>query len=194
LRWPVSGLGRGLKAKALTQFPGAVHRVPAKWRTRFVKGHLPAEGAWWLRHRVETRLPIHLGVTVVNAREVSARVALELRLASDASQRRLVVDYVIAGSGYDIDVGRLTFISRHLRYAIQRLGRAPRLNASFEASVSGLHFVGPSSAMSFGPLFRFVIGAEYSARVVSAHVSARAGLLAGQQWGRRRGVRASRSV
>lgn len=191
LRWPISGLGRGLKAKALTQFPGAMHRVPAEWRTRFVNDHLPAEGAWWLRPRVETRLPIHLGVAVVNAREVSGRVALELRFASDAGERRLVVDHVIAGSGYDIDIASLTFISEHLRCAIRRLGRAPKLNASFEASVSGLHFVGPASAMSFGPLFRFVIGAEYSARVVSRCLAPRAGLLAGQQWGYWRPARAS---
>lgn len=194
LRWPISGLGRGLKAKGLTQFPGAMHRVPAIWRTRFVQSHLPAEGAWWLRHRVETRLPIHLGLTVVNAREVCGRVALGLRLASDAGERRLMVDHIIAGSGYDIDVGRLTFISQDLRCAIQRLGRAPKLNASFEASVSGLHFIGPSSAMSFGPLFRFVVGADYSARVVSTRLSARASLLDGQQWGHWRQSRASRPV
>ncbi|MGY8662706.1 NAD(P)-binding domain-containing protein [Bradyrhizobium sp. UFLA05-109] len=188
VRWPVSGLGSGLKAKALTQFPGALHRVPSNWRTRFVNSHLPAEGAWWLRHRVENRLPIHLNVTVVKAREVSGRVALALR---DAGERRLMVDHVIAGSGYDIDVGRLTFISRDLRCAIQCLGRAPQLNAYFEASVPGLHFVGPPSAMSFGPLFRFVIGAEYSARVVSRRLSARAGLLADQQWAYWRPARAS---
>jgi FAD-dependent urate hydroxylase len=189
LRWPISGLGRGLKAKALTQFPGAMYRVPARWRTRFVERHLPAEGAWWLRRRVETQLPIHLGVTVVDAREVSSRAAL--RLASDAGERRLMVDHVIAGSGYDIDVGRLTFISQNLRSAIQRFGRAPKLSASFEASVSGLHFIGPSSAMSFGPLFRFVIGAEYSARIVSKRLSARARVLAGQQRARSRPSRAS---
>jgi hypothetical protein len=32
----------------------------------------------------------------------------------------------------------------------------------------------PASAMSFGPIFRFVVGAEYSARVVSAHLVTRA--------------------
>ncbi|MCP3460012.1 NAD(P)-binding domain-containing protein [Bradyrhizobium sp. CCGUVB23] len=192
VRWPISGLGSGLKAKALTQFPGALHRVPVNWRTRFVNSHLPAEGAWWLRDRVETRLPIHLGVTVVKAREVSGRVALELRLANEAGERRLMVDHVIAGSGYEIDVGRLMFISQDLRTAIKRLGRAPQLNANFEASVPGLHFVGPSSAMSFGPLFRFVIGAEYSARMVSRRLSARASLLAAQQSTYWRPARASR--
>jgi cation diffusion facilitator CzcD-associated flavoprotein CzcO len=173
LRSPISGLGTGPKAWGLTHFPGAMHRVPATWRTRFVKNHLPAEGAWWLRDRVENRLPVHFGATVVEAREAAGRVALELRLAKDGSECRLVVDHVIAGSGYDIDVERLEFIHPKLGCAIQRLGRAPRLNATFETSVSGLHFIGPASAMSFGPLFRFVVGAEYSARVVSAHVAAR---------------------
>jgi hypothetical protein len=68
----------------------------------------------------------------------------------------------------------LDFIHPTLRCAIPGLERAPRLNAIFETSVSGLHFIGPASAMSFGSLFRFVVGAEYSARVVSAHLAARA--------------------
>jgi cation diffusion facilitator CzcD-associated flavoprotein CzcO len=174
LRSPISGLGTGPKAWGLTHFPGAMHRVPATWRTRFVKNHLPAEGAWWLRDRVENRLPIHFGATVVEAREKAGRVALELRLVKDGSKRQLAVDHVIAGSGFDIDVERLGFIHPKLRCAIQRLERAPRLNAIFETSVSGLHFIGPASAMSFGPLFRFVVGAEYSARVVSGHLAARA--------------------
>ena len=101
-------------------------------------------------------------------------MALDCAMQNDGSERRLVVDHVIAGSGYDIDVERLEFIHPKLRCAIERLERAPRLNANFETSVSGLHFIGPASAMSFGPLFRFVVGAEYTARVVSAHLAARA--------------------
>jgi cation diffusion facilitator CzcD-associated flavoprotein CzcO len=173
LRSPISGLGTGPKAWGLTHFPGAMHRVPARWRSRFVKNHLPAEGAWWLRDRVENKLPVHFGATVVEAGEAAGRVALELRLARDGSERQLMVDHVIAGSGYDIDVDRLEFVHPKLRCAIERLERAPRLNATFETSVLGLHFIGPASAMSFGPLFRFVVGADYTVRVVSAHLAAR---------------------
>jgi FAD-dependent urate hydroxylase len=173
LRSPISGLGTGPKAWMLTNFPGVMHRVPAKWRTEFVKKHLPPEGAWWLRDRVEGMMPIQFGTAVVTAREQAGRAALELQQSKDGSRCRLVVDHVIAGSGYDIDVERLGFISRGLRCAIERLERAPKLNASFETSVSGLYFIGPASAMSFGPLFRFVVGAEYTVRVVSAHLAAR---------------------
>jgi len=135
-----------------------------------VKKHLPPEGAWWLRERVENRMPVHVGTTVVEARELNGRVALRLRAANDSSERQLLVDHVIAGTGYDIDVERLVFLDPALRSSIQRLGRAPKLNANFETSVSGLGIIGPASAISFGPLFRFVAGSEYAARVVSAHL------------------------
>ena len=171
LRSPISGLGTGPKAWGLTHFPGAMHRLPNAWRTRFVKNHLPPEGAWWLRDRVENRVPIHTGTMVVEAREAAGRVALRLHTAKDRSDRQLVVDHVIAGSGYDVDVERLDFLDPKLRRRIQRLERAPRLNATFETSVPGLRFIGPASAMSFGPLFRFVVGAEYTARIVSSHAA-----------------------
>jgi cation diffusion facilitator CzcD-associated flavoprotein CzcO len=175
LRSPISGLGTGPKAWALTHFPGAMHRVPAAWRTRFVKSHLPAEGAWWLRDRVEKRIPIHTETMVTEACEKAGRVALRLRNTTDGRERQLVVDHVVAGTGYDINVEHLEFLDPKLRCAIRRLERAPRLNATFETSVPGLRFVGPASAMSFGPLFRFVVGAEYTARVVSSHLAFLAG-------------------
>jgi FAD-dependent urate hydroxylase len=171
LRSPISGLGTGPKAWALTRFPGAMHRAPTGWRVHFVKSHLPAEGAWWLRERVENVVPIEFGTTVIAAREQAGRVALKLLHSKDGSERGLQVDHVIAGSGYVVDVDRLDFLDAKLRGAIQRTERAPRLSASFEASVPGLRFIGPSSAMSFGPLFRFVVGAEYTSRIVTAQFS-----------------------
>jgi cation diffusion facilitator CzcD-associated flavoprotein CzcO len=171
LRSPISSLGSGPKAWAFAHFPGAMHRLPASWRTRIVKKHLPPEGAWWLRERVENRIPVHVGTTVAEAREMHGRLALRLRVANDGGERQLLVDRVIAGTGYDIDVERLVFLHPALRGAIQRIGRAPRLNATFATSVPGLGVIGPASAMSFGPLFRFVAGSEYSARVVSAQLA-----------------------
>jgi hypothetical protein len=173
-RSPISGLGTGPKAWALTNFPGATHRLPAAWRTRFVHNHLPAEGAWWLRERVEGLFPVHFGTSVLEAREVDGRASLRLAIANQECERCILVDHVIAGTGYDIDVKRLSWFDPKLRDGIGCIARAPILNSKFESSVSGLHFIGPSSALSFGPLFRFVVGAEYTARIVSAHLASRA--------------------
>jgi thioredoxin reductase len=172
LRSPISGLGTGPKAWALTHFPGAMHRIPESWRTHFVKTHLPPEGAWWLRERVENRIPVHTGTTIVEGRESGNRLALRLRGCGDKIDRDLVVDHVIAATGYDINVDNVDFLDPRLRGAIERVERSPRLDAAFQSSVRGLHFVGPASAMSFGPLFRFVVGAKYTARNVSSYLEA----------------------
>jgi hypothetical protein len=37
--------------------------------------------------------------------------------------------------------------------------------------VPGLYFIGPASAFSFGPLFRFVAGASYATPVVARHLA-----------------------
>jgi cation diffusion facilitator CzcD-associated flavoprotein CzcO len=170
LRSPISGLGTGPKAWLLTHVPGAMHRMPAFWTTRFVKRHLPPEGAWWLRARIENRVPVHLGTTVIEARETAGRAALRVR-SGNGNEHELIVDHVIAGSGYDANVDRLHFIHPTLRCVIQRIEGAPRLNDTFEASISGLRFIGPASAMSFGPLFRFVVGAKYTAQIVSKYLA-----------------------
>lgn len=174
LRSPISGLGSGPRAWALTHFPGVTHRMPEQWRTRFVKKHLPAEGAWWLRERLENLVPVNLLTTVVAAREVGGRVELRLREGKNGSEREIKVDHVVAGSGYDIDVEHLNFLDTRLRSRIQTIERSPKLNGDFESTVKGLHFIGPMSAMSFGPLFRFVVGAGYTAKTVSAHLEAQA--------------------
>ena len=173
LRSPISGLGAGPKAWALTRFPGAMHRFPAAWRTSFVKNHLPPEGAWWLRDRVENRMPIHTETIVGEARETDGRAALRLRSKNHGGERELVVDHVIAGTGYDISVERLEFLEQGLRDEIRRYECAPALNAAFESSTPRLRFIGPASAMSFGPLFRFVVGADYTARIVSSVLASR---------------------
>ena len=167
LRSPISDLGAGPKAWLLTRFPGATHRMPAIWRTRFVNRHLPPEGSWWLRERIEGCVPIHLATAILDARETGG--AGELRLGvKNGGDRCIKVDHVIAGTGYEIDVSRLSILDPGLRRGIETRALAPKLNAKFEASVPGLRFIGPASAMSFGPLFRFVVGAEYTARTVAA--------------------------
>jgi FAD-dependent urate hydroxylase len=174
VRSPISGLGSGPKAWALTNFPGTLHHLPESWRTNFVKTHLPPEGAWWLRSRVENQIPVHAEATIVEGRETGNRVALRIRSRGQRRERQLVVDRVVAGTGYVVDMDRIGFLHPGLRSAIDCHERAPRLDSSFQSSVPGLRFIGPTSAMSFGPLFRFVVGADYTARKVASHLASEA--------------------
>jgi hypothetical protein len=97
--------------------------------------------------------PILFGALVVKTRAAGGRAELRLRETTNGSARLLTVDHVIAGTDFIIDVQRLKFLHPELRCAIQPIEQAPKLNANFETSVSGLHFIGPASAMSFGPYF-----------------------------------------
>lgn len=171
IRWPISALGGSPKAWALTQLPGAFHRLPACGRALFLKNFLPPEGAWWLRERVEAQVPVEHDTMIAEARESGNRVSLRLRQGDDGRARELLVDHVVAGTGYEVNVERLPFLAPELRNAIARHGAAPRLDASFQSSVPGLRFAGPASSISFGPVFRFVAGAEYTARTIAAALS-----------------------
>ena len=170
LRSPVSGLGTGPKGWLLTRFPSAVHYAPEKWRVRFVARHLPAEGAWWLRKRVEESVPITLNCAVIKAQERAGRASLLIRDLMGNEKER-IYDHVVAGTGFKVDVDRLTFLSADLRASVERVECAPRLDRKFESSAPGLFFVGPAAALSFGPLFRFVVGASYAAPTVAAHLA-----------------------
>jgi hypothetical protein len=118
-------------------------------------------------------VPVHPETVIIDAFEREGQAVLRVQTGKDSREHELIADNVIAGTGYDLGVDRLEFLEQSLRSSIARVERAPRLNAAFETSVPGLHFIGPSSAMSFGPLFRFVVGADYAARVVSTILASR---------------------
>jgi hypothetical protein len=83
-----------------------------------------------------------------------------------------VFDHVLLGTGYRVDVTRYPFLSPALRAALRRTGGYPQLDAGFESSVPGLHFVGAPAAWSFGPLTRFVAGCAFTARAVARRIDA----------------------
>ncbi len=170
LRSPLSGLGSGPKAWALTTFPGLIYHLPDPWRVDFVRRHLPPEGAWWLRPRFEGKVKVISGVSIADAYPSNSGAELVLR-GADGAEIRFECDHVVAGTGYRVDVDRREFLSSDIRARVGRLNGAPKLNAAFESTVSGLYFVGPASALSFGPLFRFVVGAEYTSRIVAEHLA-----------------------
>jgi thioredoxin reductase len=160
---PMTVLGASRRHWILQQLPLSVHMLPKERRTRFVKRYVGPASPWWIKDRVLGKVPIHVRHELVKVGNAGQRVRLKMR-DGEGSLRNVDVDFVIAGTGYDVNLSRLKFLDLEILDRIHRTEQAPTLNINFESSVPGLHFTGPLSFMCFGPLFRFVTGAEVTAR------------------------------
>jgi Pyridine nucleotide-disulphide oxidoreductase len=172
IKLPATVLGHGRDNWVLEHLPWLMHALPNERRLRFTHSHLGPGGAWWLRERVEGLVPVRSGVQVVDASSEGRKVRLTL-CDADGGIDDLITEYVVLGTGYKVDVDALPFVDRRLAGQIARIERGPALNRHFESSVPGLYFVGPSSALSFGPLFRFVAGSNYAVPHVAAELAKR---------------------
>jgi hypothetical protein len=142
--------------------------LPAgKRRDIVATSHAPA-GAWWLRNRVLGKVPLSTSHHVAAAAERAGR--LELSVRHERGTVQITTDHVIAATGYRVDLDRLAFLDPDMRAAIATADGAPVLNPVFESSVPGLHFVGIASALSFGPVMRFVYGARHAAAILTSHI------------------------
>jgi hypothetical protein len=163
MRYPSSGLGEGLKLRLYADHPMVVHAAPANLRLQVAYTVLGPAGAWWLRDRFEGRVRALLGRTVHAVEQVGDE-RLRLRLRGVGGEEELTVARVLAGTGYRVDLERLTFLDPALRARVASAAGTPTLDRSFQSSVGGLHFVGYVAAGSFGPVMRFVYGADFTAR------------------------------
>ena len=132
--------------------------------------------SWWgkraIRPAVSQRLeicvrdiPIHTGRFVAQARVEGERLRVRL---NDGSER--VVDHVVLGTGYRVNVALYPFLSSELLNNLELVDGYPRLDAGFESSLPGLHFLGAPAAWSFGPLMRFVAGTEFAAPALGRRI------------------------
>ncbi|MGO4883115.1 MAG: NAD(P)-binding domain-containing protein [Bryobacteraceae bacterium] len=140
--------------------PDLLRRLPRglqdKLRIRSVR---PA-GARWLVERLRD-VPIRLGVSVVSVVPVDERVKVWL---SDGSER--IVDHILLGTGYRVDISKYEFLAPDLVQSIRRFNGYPCLKEGLETSVEGLHILGAPAAWSFGPLMQFVSGARYASQAL----------------------------
>ncbi len=83
----------------------------------------------------------------------------------------MAADHVIAATGYRPDLGRLTFLDEELRSRVQTVARTPVVDRDYQTSSPGLYVVGPGVAPTFGPVMRFVYGADHAARTVSRRLA-----------------------
>jgi len=149
----------------LNELPGLVRRLPDELRGRIAARSLRAAAAWWLLPRMQG-VEVRAGRALKEVRRQGSQIALTL----DDGVR--LYDHVLLGTGYRIDIFKLGILAPKLAGAIDCRDGSPVLQAGFESSVPGLHFVGASAVDSFGPLMRFIAGAGYAARSVTRAVRA----------------------
>jgi hypothetical protein len=165
LREPESGLGSGWAIWFYSHHPDKFRHLPARARAHRARTALGPAGAWWLPGRVEGRFPVHLGHRVVAAR--AERGGVRLVVAGPGGEQELLVDHCIAATGFQPDLSRLSFLEEGLRRRVRTIACGPAVDARYRSSVAGLSFAGPAVAASFGPVMRFVYGADHAARTVT---------------------------
>jgi FAD-dependent urate hydroxylase len=170
---PNSPLGDTWRIYPFSHGPAAFPYLPTETRLKLVKRVLGPLGAWWLKDRVVGQVPVLDGTRVVSAQREGDKV--QLTVGSAAGQQEMAVDHVLAATGYRVDLNRLDYLAPELAAQVQRVAPSgfPDLAPTFESSVPGLFFTSLTAAATFGPVMRFVAGAGFAARRVSAGVANR---------------------
>jgi thioredoxin reductase len=159
---PRSTLGLGWRSRLCADAPLLFHAMPLKLRLRAVQRHLGPAPGWFVKDKIVGRVPMLLGAKVKQVVVRDDRVNLTFTRESKCAST-LVVDHVIAATGYRVSLQRLGFLDRGVVQRLRSVEDTPVLKRNFESSIPGLYIVGLASANSFGPLTRFSCGAEFTA-------------------------------
>ncbi|MFI4994848.1 MAG: NAD(P)-binding domain-containing protein [Hyphomicrobiales bacterium] len=166
---PMTPIGPGWKKLLCVKAPLLFRMLPERLRTMIVQRFLGPAPCWFVREEIEGRVTVMGGSRIIDARETAHGVKLEI--ASGGGTRTLEADHVIAGTGFRVNAARLQFLDTAIASALELTQDAPRLSSNFESTVAGLHFVGTMAVYEFGPMLRFVCGADFTARRVANHIA-----------------------
>ncbi|HEY6578456.1 MAG TPA: FAD-dependent oxidoreductase [Rhizomicrobium sp.] len=174
LRRPASGIGRGWRSYFCANAPLLFYRLPEPLRMRGVRSHMHPAAGWFMREKIEGRIETLPGRDIASAEEKGSRVALTLADRS-GTREEIVCDHVVAATGYRPDTRRMAFLAPQLRARIGSPRHTPIVSDNFETPVGGLHVIGPAVIDSFGPLMRFMVGAEFIAPRLGAYLAKKLG-------------------
>ena len=164
---PSSGIGPGWRSFFCTRTPRLFRRLPEDIRLHATRTHLGPAPGWFMRGKLEGKVRTLLAHQLVSSRMEGDQVCVS---ATDDRNGRvnLRADQVICATGYQPDLRSLPFLDAELRRKIVHVQHTPHLSDYFETSVPGLYAMGALAANTFGPLMRFMVGAEYVAPRLSA--------------------------
>jgi thioredoxin reductase len=151
---------------------GVSRYLPDATRLALVRRVLGPFGAWWLKPRVVGQFDVHEGQRVTSARAVGDN-ALLTTTSVTGHQSEFKFDHVLSATGFRVNLANLGFMDPALMSQFRSIVGCPRLSGSFESSVPGIYFAGLAASSTFGPLMRFVCGAEFAAGKVTNSAAAR---------------------
>jgi thioredoxin reductase len=168
IRSPKAGIAPGWFNWQLEHFPYLFQSLPRAARERLLRGRgsYGPMGASWLKPRVIGQVDLYELQRVEQIQDGDNGVEITL-----SNNKMLHADHVILGTGYRADVKRLPMLHASLLPQIKTYRDAPILSGTFESTVPGLYFIGYTSVLSCGPLYRFVVGTDAAARQVTRAVS-----------------------
>jgi thioredoxin reductase len=169
IREPHSGIGGGWRQAAMATAPLVFRALPEQLRIRVITRQHAPSGGWAMRDRVIGKFPILEGYTPKRAWVQSGDVCMTIA-QRNGTARDIVADHVIAATGYNHDLERLAFLGPAMRARLRVAAQSPILSPNFECSIPGMYFIGPIAKYTFGPLLRFVYGAQFAARQTSKHI------------------------
>ncbi len=165
---PASGIGRGWRSFFCAYAPLMFHRLPRHLKDRAISSHMHPAGGWFMRNFVEGKVARTVSRTVAGAAIKDGRAVLTLA-GPRGQNEKMVFDHVIAATGYHPDLRRLHFLAPGLAERAAPGGGSPDVDENFETEVPGLYAVGLTAMTSFGPLMRFMYGANFAAPRLAAH-------------------------
>jgi thioredoxin reductase len=151
--------------------PDVFRLLPESVRVRKALNSFGPKGAWWLRDRVEGVVEVLTGHPLKSAEPQGSGVLLRL---GGAKQTSVAVDHVIAGTGFRMDMARLTFLSEEIQAGVVTRANLPLVNRAGESAVPGLYFAGALTTVSLGPGVRFISGTHQTAAQLARSVARRA--------------------
>ena len=158
---PRSGLGFGWKYVVCVDAPHLFRALPERLRLRVVRRHLGPSPAWFMKEKVQNRIPMHMSAEVTAVSWKDGQVHVTYDQPGQPGQV-FVADHVIAATGFKPLVTRLPFLDPALAAEVKSSEGTPVLGKTFQTSVPGLHMVGLAAANSFGPAHRFAVGAKFT--------------------------------
>jgi thioredoxin reductase len=156
---------------AFSDSPTAYRLLPESIRARKALSSFGPQGAWWLRDRVDGVVEVLTGHALRRAEPRGSGVRLHLE---GPEQSSLDVDHVIAGTGFRIDVSRLSFLAAEIQASLATRANCPLVNRAGESAVPGLYFAGAHTMISLGPGVRFISGTHHIAARLARSVARRA--------------------